>query len=738
MKENIIIMSFSALLFASSGIQSQPAHEIKTTNPDTQENQTTVFVSDTAATNINSAQPLILAKVNDIDDSRSHNLSNLNLSNSKAEVIVDTAEIESAATPIETDTESITFTDEEIAQQRQLFLQAESALQKKDDSSYFLLSDQLKDYPLYPYLQYKWLRKNLDRERQVKHFLQQYSSSRYAPKLKHKWLHYLGKHKQWSLLLENQVTTKNVTLSCYFHRAEFNSGNKSAALAGAQQLWAVGHSQPAVCDPLFSQLRKSALFTQYLRWQRFDAALKNNKVSLASYVKTLMPDKYHATAQLWLNLHRDPARHMQKMLKQPRTSESALMFRHAIDRLAAKDIKAAIKTWDANKQRFNINKQLAEKLERRLALKLVFERETGAYERLGQLNEPSSSSRAWRVRIALVEQNWPNVLTAIHALNSKEKADEKWQYWLARAYIETDKPEMAQALLIELSSKRSFYGFLAADKVNSLYQLSEDPIKVSAEEITALKNTDEFRVAFEFMVLDRKNDAKVQWWHATRQLDTKEIIVAAKLAQQWQWDEIAIFTIAKAKHWDDIELRFPLSYTDKILENSIQQKLNPAILFGLVRRESAFNEKAYSPVGARGLMQIMPGTARQIAKNLNERWRGNNSLYNPETNLKYGSFYYQKLLNQFDGNYAIALAAYNAGPHRVKKWLPETESMPADIWIETIPYKETREYVINVLAYALIYQQRANSNDRPIISSADDKLSMNDLTREVMPISAKP
>ena len=735
MKENLILMSFSALLFASSGILSQTTDEISSTVVDNSpESSISAYTSDNTPAEVNKIPPLMLAKVNAIDNNQIHRLSH-DLSADKEENIVDTAGTNSPATPIETATVSATLTDEEIAQQRQLFLQAESALKKKDDASYFLLSDQLKDYPLYPYLQYQWLRKNLDRERQVKYFLQHYSSSRYAPKLKHKWLNYLGKKKQWSLLLENKVTTKDVTLSCYFHRAELNTGNKSAALAGAQQLWAVGHSQPKACDPLFSQLQKSVLFTQYLRWQRFDAALKNNKISLASYVKTLMPKRYHATAQLWLNLHRDPARYMQKLLAQPRSSESALMFKHAINRLASKDITAAIKIWDANKQSFTINKQLAEKLERRLALKLVFERETGAFERLGQLGEHSKSSRTWRVRIALIDRNWENVLTAIHALNNKEKADEKWQYWLARAYIETDKPEMAQALLIDLANKRSFYGFLAADKVNSLYQLSENPIEVSAEEITALKNQDEFRVAFEFMVLDRKNDAKMQWWHATRLLDTREIIIAAKLAQQWQWDEIAIFTVAKAKHWDDIELRFPLTYADKILENSVQQKLNPAILFGLVRRESAFNEKAYSPVGARGLMQIMPGTGRQIAKYMKVRWRGNNSLYNPETNLKYGAFYYQKLLNQFGGNYAIALAAYNAGPKRVNKWLPETEAMPADIWIETIPYKETREYVINVLAYALIYQQRAQSDERPIISSSQNTLSMNDLTRDVMPLS---
>ena len=493
-------------------------------------------------------------------------------------------------------------------------------------------------------------------------------------------------------------------------------------------MWVVGKSQPRECDPLFSKLKKSKLFTQNLRWQRFDAALRNNKASLASYILNNMPKHNHASAQLWLNLHRNPSRYIPVFLSQPKTAQAQLMFRHAIDRLAGKNINDAIKLWDANKQRFNLDKTLADKLERRLALKLVFEREASAYDRLGTLDSHNNSSRTWRVRTALTEQNWPNVLTAIQALNNEEKAQEKWQYWLARAYIETDKVVMAQALLVELSAKRSFYGFLAADKVNNIYQLSNNPVNVTQDEITELKNREEFHVAFEFMVLDKKNEAKLQWWHATRDLNKKEIIIAAKLAQKWQWDEIAIFTIAKAKHWDDIEMRFPISYADKVHKNSAQQKINPAILFGLIRRESAFNEKAYSPVGARGLMQIMPRTGKQIARHFNERWRGNKSLYNPSTNLKYGAYYYQKLLNQFDGHYALALAAYNAGPSRVKKWLPETESLPADIWIETIPFLETREYVSNVLAYALIYQRRIQS----------DELSMNDFTRDVLPRTVTP
>jgi soluble lytic murein transglycosylase len=736
MKESLLLLSFSSLLVASSGILSQPTDKPDSATSNNLYDQIDAVTVTSGSENITPDQPLLLANITNIDDSQilkaesvKKHQTHTPADEDSIKPAIDSPYDQADAVQPDATQQSISenLTDEEIAHLRQLFLQAENALKKNDDAAYFLLADQLKDYPLYPYLQYQWLKKNLEQEQQVKHFLTVHSSSRYAGMLKRKWLHHLGKTKQWSLIVQNQVTTKDATLNCYYHRAQFNTGNQRAALFAARDLWAVGHSQPRVCDPLFSQLKKSDLFTQDLLWQRFDAALKNNKTSLASYVAGLMPKEHQATTSLWLNLHRNPSRYVPRLIAQPKNDQSALMFRHGIDRLAGKDVATAIKLWDTYKKDYDIDKNSADKLEKRLAFKLAYEKDAGAYDRFSQLDVTDESSRTWRIRTALLEQNWPNVIAAIEDLNEEEKAQDKWKYWLARAYLETDRADQAELLLTDLSDNRSFYGYLAADRVNSLYQLSHKPVDVTAEEIDQLKNQKEFRVAFELMVLDKKNEAKLQWWHASRHLDKKEILVAAKLAQRWQWDEIAIFTIAKAKYWDDVEVRFPLSYTDKIHENSEQNNLNPVIVYGLIRRESAFNEKATSPTGARGLMQIMPRTGRDIARRLNERWGGKNSLYNPVTNIKYGSYYYQKLLTQFDGHYALALAAYNAGPERVKKWLPEDKSIPADIWIETIPYRETRDYVASVLAYALIYQQRTQSVD------TEDALSTDDFIRDIEP-----
>jgi len=624
------------------------------------------------------------------------------------------------------------FSDQELAELRKLFLQAEDALRRRDDAEYFMLADRLTDYPLYPYLQYTWLKHNLGRDRQIEHFLDEHASSRYAPILRNRWLNNLGKNKQWDSFIEAYHDTDDTKLQCYYQRASYQKGSTESALKAASELWTAGYSQPRECDPLFDKLKQSSLFTQELKWTRFDAALRNFKTSLATYIMREMAAEYHDTAQLWLDLHRNPERHIDKLLnKKVKTDDLAVysaMFSHAIYRLSSKDVTRAAELWDQNKDRYILGEDTTNRVEKRLAMRMALQRESGAFERFEQVSRHDSSSRTWRVRSALQEQDWNKVLIALDELDDSEKQMDRWQYWYARAYIETGQADKAQPILHDLAAQRSFYGYLAADRIDSMYRLAEDPVEVDEQELATLKAMPQFRVAHEFMVLDRVNDAKLQWWHAVKSLDKKQILAASKLAQQWQWPEIAIFTIAKAKHWDDIDIRFPVSYVENIQKNSEKHDLNPAILFGLIRRESAFNEKAYSPAGARGLMQIMPATARGIARQFNERWRGNNSMYKPELNIRYGSYYYQKLLKQFDGNYAIALAAYNAGPNRVKKWLPEDHNMPADIWIETIPVHETREYVVNVLAYALIYQLRDG-----VESKGADMLTMNELAKEITP-----
>ena len=610
-----------------------------------------------------------------------------------------------------------------LNEQRKEFLIAEKLVKKGKTRLFFKKSEVLADYPLYPYLQYQWLKKNLNQTDKIKAFLNHYADTRYAGLLNYKFQMYLAKHKRWSEFINQYSPTNNTKILCYYYRAKYNTGAKKEALIGARKLWVVGQSQPSECDAVFKVFKDSSLFTPEVMWQRFDAALVNKKVKLAKYIQRSMSEKDQKIAERWIKVHASPLLITNRKFLKIKQPQSGLIFAHGIDRLARKDPIKAIDIWDARKLDFKINTDRKNRLEQRLAMSLVYRRDKRAYSRLSQLNKPDESAQEWRVRASLREQNWTHVEQAISALDKETKEKEKWRYWLARALEKTDKAKVSEFIFSKLSKDRSFYGYLSAEKLNKSYQLADHPVQVTDEMLIKFMQKTDFRVVAELIKVNKNLEAKRQWWYSVRKLDKNEILIAAKYAQKLNWKQVAIFTIAKAKYWDDVSLRFPIIYEKQVQKNADRQDLNPAIIYGLIRRESAFNQNARSPVGARGLMQIMPKTGKQIARELKEKWRNTNALFNPTTNVKYGSYYYKQLLNQFDGHYALAAAAYNAGPHRVNRWLPKTEALAADIWIETIPFKETRSYVSAVLTYALIYQKQLKKNI----------LTMKDFMRDVLP-----
>ncbi len=610
-----------------------------------------------------------------------------------------------------------------IEQQRKEFLRIEKLIQRGKYEHFYQQSKSLKNYPLYPALQYQWLKKHLHQSDKIKTFLKDYAQTRYAGLLNYHWKFYLARHRQWKQFLQQYTATKNTRLQCYYYRAKYNTGAKKEALLGARKLWVVGKSQPDECNPLFKVFKKSSYFTQEVLWHRFAAALKNKKTSLTKYVRGLMNRNNQLIAQYWLKVHNNPALIKQQNQLTKNTSQAASIFAHGIDRLASSYYKVAIKTWDTLKNKFKLSPATIKRMEKRLAMSLAYRRDNRAYQRLTQLKEPDEVTKEWRVRAALLEQNWHHVKLAITDLSKENQQKDKWQYWLARASEKTNQPKVADFIYSKLSNDRSFYGYLSANKLDKDYQLSDHPIQISQEMLEQFKQKTDFRVFTELLTLDRAKEAKKQWWYALKKLDKQDILTAAKYAEQLDLTQTAIFTIAKAKYWDDVSLRFPLKFKRQIKENAKLQQLHPALIYGLIRRESAFNEKARSPVGARGLMQIMPKTGKQIARELKEKSYYKKHLFEPSINIKYGAYYYKQLLDQFNGRYALAAAAYNAGPHRVDRWLPKNSPLAADIWIETIPFKETRAYVSAVLTYALIYQKQLGLNG----------LSMKDFIQNIAP-----
>lgn len=610
-----------------------------------------------------------------------------------------------------------------FAVQRQKFLAAEQAIARNQDAAFFAISGELTSYPLYPYLQYQWLKNHLDADSEIKRFLLDYQASRFAAPLRQKWLLQLAKQQAWQALLDQYQGGGDAELQCYVGLARFETGQTLEAFNLARSLWLSGKTQPDNCEPLFSLFKASPYFSPTLLQERFLAALNRDNQALASVLAQTMAGTEREVANLWLKLHRQPALVSQEDGWRQYQEQAGPLFSHAIGRWLDKDVEAALQAWENEKAKLTIPATVSAEIEKRLAIALALKRDKRAYTRLTQLQNTDESAREWRVRAALNAQNWQDVITAIDHLTDEEKVRERWQYWRARALAATGQSFEADTIFQQLAKNRSFYGFLAADRLRQGIALADRPLAVPEQDLEILRSRSEFQAVSEWLSIDRKQEAKREWWFAVGRLDNRLLPAAAKLAQQWHIPDLAISTIAKANYWDDVELRFPLAYAGQIQQQAVSQQLDPTLVFGLVRQESAFDEQADSPAGAKGLMQLMPKTGRQIANDLREPWDGDHTLFKPDINIKYGAFYFKRLLHQFDGHVALATAAYNAGANNVKRWLPDGKPMPADIWIETIPFKETRGYVASVLMYSLIYQQRLQR----------DGLKLGELLREVMP-----
>ena len=312
----------------------------------------------------------------------------------------------------------------------------------------------------------------------------------------------------------------------------------------------------------------------------------------------------------------------------------------------------------------------------------------------------------WQLATALKAQNWPTIQSTLLAMPNHIQEKSQWQYWYARSMAEIGRDQAARELMLELAQKRHYYGFMAAKWLSQHINLQHNPLLVEAKVVEKIIENPAAKRAFELFHLERYSQARKEWNYWLSKLSKSEKLAAASLAYEQGWFDRPIFTLAAQGYLDDVEMRFPMAYRDDIANYADKNDIDPSWAFAIARRESSFMRDAHSSAGARGLMQIMPATAKQLArKAVSSRY-----LSNAKNNIKLGTKYLKRLLDRYEGNLVLATASYNAGPHRVKQWLEKGETLPADIWIETIPFKETREYVKSVLAYKQIYQHKLKSD----------------------------
>lgn len=592
---------------------------------------------------------------------------------------------------------------------RNEFLQAERQIGSLQYEQAQKLLDKFADYPLQPYLQQRRLQQFLTADERIASFLQQYEKTPMDWPLRKAWLLDLARRQQATTYLDNYPGSSDAELECLALRFKLAAKDPDSAKLWPQvtKLWVVGKSQPKACDLLFSAWRKAGQQTPERVWQRIRLAAEGGDASLIGYLKTQLPADQQYLADMYQQTRRNPAVIAGAKFFALKKVQERDVLAYGLKRLIWRSPKQALAVWQkfVNDPYFTAAQRLD--VQRQFAIALASKGEAEADNWLSTLPAEllDQTLAHWQVSHALAQLDWPKVQRVIEAFPAELQQDNSWRYWLARAYEQQGMTEKAQPLFQQLALQRHFYGFMAAAKLGLPPSLAHAPVKVSEQELASLKQHPAVRRAQEWLALGRLTEARREWNHLQNTSDEQQKLVSAKLAHQLQWYERAIFSLADVGYWDDVELRFPLAFQDEIGQFAAKADIDKGWAMAIARRESSFMADAASPVGARGLMQLMPATAKQIAKKPVQLTQ----LYHPATNIDYGTDYLNYLRKRNDGNLLMATAAYNAGYSRVKQWIPKDYAVPADVWVETIPYRETREYVKAVMAYYQIYNIRLNT-----------------------------
>jgi len=605
------------------------------------------------------------------------------------------------------------FSDEQLFQHARESYAAKNEIALAEDAS------QLKaqQYILAPYAHY-WLmllRLNDADDAEVQAFLTQYADMPFADRLRGEWLKKLAKQADWETFFSEypNFQREDLAVQCYALQGqiELKTGSSDSldqaktVWEQAKPIWLTSAELPNGCNQLFDNLQKSGVLTSKDIWARVRIALQDNKLTLAKSIANRIPSISNADLKLLDRAFQNPQQFLDKKVasyKSPLGVEANL---YAVDRLARSKLDNAIASYNRLQANFDADDRAYGW--GRIALHAARAHHPNA---LSYFSKTGSShldkeQLAWQARSALRVENWEALQNAILAMPAKQQEDGAWRYWLARALKAQNQPVEANLLFNELSRERHYYGWLAIDELGSLMSSPDEEYTTTDIEVMAIASLPAIKRSIELHRLDMRWEARAEWVWATRNFDDKQLLAAAEYAARQKWYDIAIITADNTKQVHDFNLRYPTPYRDMIHRSAKDEALDEAWVYGLTRQESRFMHYAKSGVGASGLMQLMPATAKWAAKRMGLDNYSHDQIHDLGTNIDIGTYYMRHTLDLMNGQAVMATAAYNAGPSRAKRWMA-SNPMEAAIYIETIPFSETRTYVQRVMANAHIYASR--------------------------------
>jgi soluble lytic murein transglycosylase len=448
-------------------------------------------------------------------------------------------------------------------------------------------------------------------------------------------------------------------------------------------------------------------------WAKFQNAMETGQVAVARAAMPFVPAEHMPEAQRWMAVTRDPAVVLEQFSQWPYPASDPLI-RYGLRLLINQDSVGHAAAFDRIYNTLGRPQSEAwMTLSRQLGVYMTARRHAAGAARLLALAPAHlhDEGYAWLTRYALAQGDCAAVLDRIDSMPAPLNQESVWQYWRAHCLHELGQVEAATAVFNVLAQKREYYGFLAAERLGLPHTFAHQPYDVSPEQRQRLLALVEIQRIQELRATGLQRYARDEWEGLLPQLKLPAIAGAAVLADEWQWPDRAISTLARANIWHDLSRRFPLTYADLALERTQITRLHPAWVLGVMRQESLFQTDVISKARAVGLMQLLPTTATQVAQRIGLSSVHGDQLTSPALNIQLGTAYLRELMDQFGDHPVLATAAYNAGPANVWQWLALPGRRESTIWVETIPFFETRDYLKRVLEYTVIYAWRLSGHD---------------------------
>jgi soluble lytic murein transglycosylase len=573
--------------------------------------------------------------------------------------------------------------------------------------------DTLRAYVLYPYLRAARIERALGRASGAWHeadlaaagFLAEAGDAPVARALHRAWLASLARRASWEAFLDRyDAAAATPALECEHFNARI-ARNDSAGLAVAiRARWLTGYRLPSECEAAFQWLRDRGELPTELVAKRVELLLDNGQAAFARIVAARLPGEAAAPLLERASFIERPARMLDALTGDPNREVPAAVVLEAWSRLARNAPDDALSRYDALAERAP-TPEVTHELALALAKGLAWDRRPEALAYFARVPTPALDGvgHEWRARAALWAGDWDAVRAAIAAMPPAQQSEWSWRYWAGRAAEQRGEKEAARGFYAATLNGDNYYSAMAAARLDERVVPRLEPIPLDAETVETIAAAEAFRRVRELTLVGLRELATNEWHYGYARLQEEQRLQAIHLATRWEIYDVAVALATSHGRFNDYTLLYPRPFGQEVAEAVRLTKLEPHVLYGVLRQESLFRPDAASSAGAFGIAQLTPATARETAR----RWRlpvpTRSDLFDPTVNITLGAARVAELLERFDRQLPAALGAYNAGEAAAKRWLPP-HAIDSDVWIENIPYNETRAYVRRVLWHSLVFR----------------------------------